>query len=164
LDESILPLILQECEDDEQYAELASVAEYEQKYRTAKVRAQSFLENDAQPSSADSFVSADSETVVSKKTYKLPKIELKKFSGELKDWLALWSQFEKIHLDKSMHDSDKFQYLVQCMITDSKAHLLVSSYPQSEAKPFRSCPSHPAAVQGESDRHGSRHQESISDA
>lgn len=64
LDESILPLVTQECEDDEQDAELASVAEYEEKYRTVKVRAESLLDSNAQPSSADSsvtgsYVSAD---------------------------------------------------------------------------------------------------------
>lgn len=152
LDESILPLVTQECDDNEQDAELASVAEYEEKYRTAKVRAESFLDNNAQPSSADSsvsHVSADSETVASRKTYKLPKIELKKFSGELKDWLAFWSQFEKIHLDKSLPDSDKFQYLVQCMIPGSKAHLLVRSYPQSEAN-------YPLVVDALKDRFGDK--------
>lgn len=154
LDESILPLVTQECEDDEQDAELASVAEYEEKYRTVKVRAESLLDSNAQPSSADSsvtgsYVSADNEPVANKKTYKLPKIELKKFSGELKDWLGFWSQFEKIHTDKSLHDSDKFQYLVQCMIPDSKAHLLVSSYPQSEAN-------YPLVIDALKDRFGDK--------
>ncbi|GFS92563.1 uncharacterized protein TNCV_1160221 [Trichonephila clavipes] len=44
------------------------------------------------------------ETVVptetEKRSFKLPKIELKKFSGEAKDFLAFWSQFQKIHNDK----------------------------------------------------------------
>ncbi|GLV33355.1 hypothetical protein CBL_20103 [Carabus blaptoides fortunei] len=51
---------------------------------------------------------------MSKKTYKLRKIEMKKFSGDLKEWLA------------------KFQYLVLCMVPGTKAQELVDSYPQSK--------------------------------
>jgi len=40
-------------------------------------------------------------------------------------------QFKKIHEDDKLHDSDKFQYLVQSMVTGSRAEKLVSSYPQS---------------------------------
>ena len=152
LHESILPIVAQDCAEEEQDAELTTVSEYEEKYRTAKIRGESFLDTNTQSSSADgsvSYVSADSEAVASKKTYKLPKIELKKFSGELKDWLGFWSQFEKIHTDKSLHDSDKFQYLVQCMVPGSKAHLLVSSYPQSEAN-------YPLAIDALKDRFGDK--------
>jgi len=152
LDESILPIVAQDCAEEEQDAELTTVSAYEEKYRTAKIRGESFLDTNTQSSSADgslSYVSVDSEAVASKKTYKLPKIELKKFGGELKDWLGFWSQFEKIHTDKSLHDSDKFQYLVQCMVPGSKAHLLVSSYPQSEAN-------YPLAIDALKDRFGDK--------
>ena len=152
LDESILPIVAQDCAEEEHDAELTTVSEYEEKYRTAKIRGESFLDTNTQSSSADgslSYVSVDSEAVASKKTYKLPKIELKKFGGELKDWLGFWSQFEKIHTDKSLHDSDKFQYLVQCMVPGSKAHLLVSSYPQSEAN-------YPLAIDALKDRFGDK--------
>lgn len=43
----------------------------------------------------------------------LPKIELKKFNGDLLEWLGFWSQFSKIHEDSSMAPEDKFQYLIQ---------------------------------------------------
>jgi hypothetical protein len=65
--------------------------------------------------------------------YKLPKIKIKKFNGNLSEWLGFWSQFEKIHLDEELHDSDKFQYLVQSLIPGSRAYKLVTSYPQSAA-------------------------------
>lgn len=63
------------------------------------------------------------------KTYKLPKIELKKFDGELLNWLPFWSQFEKIHEDPDLHDSDKFSYLVQSMKPGSRAKEFIESYP-----------------------------------
>ncbi|GFT39838.1 DUF1758 domain-containing protein [Trichonephila clavipes] len=73
------------------------------------------------------------ETVVPTKTekrsFKLPKIELKKFSGEAKDFLAFWSQFQKIHNDKSIAEEDKMQYLLQSVEPKSKAERLVLSFP-----------------------------------
>jgi len=65
------------------------------------------------------------------KTYKLPKIEIRKFDGDLKEWLGFWAQFQKIHNDSELHDSDKFQYLVQSMIPGTRSYKLVSSYPQT---------------------------------
>ncbi|GFU68502.1 putative RNA-directed DNA polymerase from transposon X-element [Trichonephila clavipes] len=49
---------------------------------------------------------------VEKRKFKLPKLELRKFCGEPKDFLAFWSQFEKIHLDPTIVEEDKFQYFV----------------------------------------------------
>ncbi|GFU17777.1 hypothetical protein TNCV_1700341 [Trichonephila clavipes] len=60
-----------------------------------------------------------------KKEAILPKIELKKFSGEAKDFLAFWSQFQKIHNDKSIAEEDKMQYLLQSVEPKSKAERLV---------------------------------------
>ncbi|UYV74426.1 hypothetical protein LAZ67_11003513 [Cordylochernes scorpioides] len=63
------------------------------------------------------------------RTVKLPKIELKKFTGKIKDWLGWWAQFNKIHVDPTLEDSDKFQYLVQSMSPGTRASKLVDSYP-----------------------------------
>ncbi|UYV75710.1 hypothetical protein LAZ67_13001071 [Cordylochernes scorpioides] len=63
------------------------------------------------------------------RTVKLPKIELKKFTGEIKDWLGWWAQFNKIHVDPTLEDSDKFQYLVQSKSPGTRASKLVNSYP-----------------------------------
>ncbi|GBN28278.1 hypothetical protein AVEN_260536-1 [Araneus ventricosus] len=43
-----------------------------------------------------------------KRKFKLPKIELKKFNGDAKDYLTFWSQFRKIHEDSSIPNEDKF--------------------------------------------------------
>ncbi|GFU55546.1 uncharacterized protein TNCV_4339411 [Trichonephila clavipes] len=73
------------------------------------------------------------ETVVptetEKRSFKLPKIELKKFSGEAKDFLAFWGQFQKIHNDKGIAEEDKMQYLLQSVEPKSKAERLVLSFP-----------------------------------
>lgn len=64
-----------------------------------------------------------------KKNYKYPKIELPKFSGEIKKWLQFWFQFRKIHEDMQIENEDKFQYLIQAMIPGSRASDLVQSFP-----------------------------------
>ncbi|GFU14042.1 putative RNA-directed DNA polymerase from transposon X-element [Trichonephila clavipes] len=65
---------------------------------------------------------------VDKRKFKLPKLELRKFSGEPKDFLPFWSQFEKIHQDTTIAEEDKFQYLLRCVVPDSKAARLVPSF------------------------------------
>ncbi|UYV84801.1 hypothetical protein LAZ67_X003569 [Cordylochernes scorpioides] len=65
------------------------------------------------------------------KSYKLPKIEIRKFDGELINWLPFWAQFEKIHEDTELHDADKFHYLVQSMQSNTRARELIESYSQT---------------------------------
>ncbi|UYV62862.1 hypothetical protein LAZ67_2002175 [Cordylochernes scorpioides] len=67
-----------------------------------------------------------------KRQIKLPKFELKRYTGELEEWLSWWSHFEKIHLDESLSDVDKFEYLIQSMVVGSRAHRLVTSFPLTE--------------------------------
>jgi hypothetical protein len=59
----------------------------------------------------------------------LPKIELKTFGGDVKDWLSFWSQFSRIHEDKEMEDEDKFQYLIQATASGIRAREIVDSFP-----------------------------------
>ncbi|GBM76400.1 hypothetical protein AVEN_48391-1 [Araneus ventricosus] len=51
-----------------------------------------------------------------RRKFKLPKIELKKFDGDAKNYLTFWSQFRKIHEDSSTPNEDKFQYLLQAVV------------------------------------------------
>ncbi len=67
-----------------------------------------------------------------KRKFHLPEVKLKTFGGNLKEWLGWWSQFEKIHLDCELHDTDKFQYLSQSMVQGTEAKAIVESYPQTE--------------------------------
>jgi len=59
---------------------------------------------------------------------KLPKLELPKFNGNIKDWFPFWSQFKKINDDSSVSNEDKMQYLQRVMVPDSRAHELVKSF------------------------------------
>ncbi|XP_071629316.1 uncharacterized protein [Temnothorax longispinosus] len=61
------------------------------------------------------------------KTSKFPKMELPKFSGNIKDWLPFWSQFKEINDDASISNEDKMQYLQQALV--SRANELVKSFP-----------------------------------
>ncbi|GFT01514.1 uncharacterized protein TNCV_270171 [Trichonephila clavipes] len=54
---------------------------------------------------------------------------IEKFSGEAKDFLAFWSQFQKIDNDKSITEEDKMQYLLQSVEPKSKAEREVLSFP-----------------------------------
>ena len=43
---------------------------------------------------------------------KLPKLEVRKFSGKIQDWREFWDSFESaIHKNESLSDVDKFTYL-----------------------------------------------------
>ncbi|GBM09608.1 hypothetical protein AVEN_60248-1 [Araneus ventricosus] len=64
-----------------------------------------------------------------RRKFKLPKIELKKFDGDAKNYLSFWSQFRKIHEDSSIPNEDKFQYLLQAVVPKSKAARVVESFP-----------------------------------
>ncbi|GBN10837.1 hypothetical protein AVEN_132555-1 [Araneus ventricosus] len=48
-----------------------------------------------------------------------------------KKWLYFWSQFEKIHVDSSIEDSDKFQYLLQSTVKGSRARKEIESFPST---------------------------------
>ncbi|GBM66145.1 hypothetical protein AVEN_68275-1 [Araneus ventricosus] len=60
---------------------------------------------------------------------KLPKFELKKFSGDPKEFLTFWSIFSKIHESDDLTEIDKFQYLYQCMVHESRSARLIFSFP-----------------------------------
>ncbi|XP_021947134.1 uncharacterized protein LOC110845079 [Folsomia candida] len=85
-----------------------------------------------------------------RKTYRLPKLELKIFGGDLTEWLSWWSQFEKIHLDEDLETSDKFQYLAQSMMVGSRAKELIDSHPMTAANYHK-------AVQALKERFGRDH-------
>lgn len=63
------------------------------------------------------------------RTLKLPKIELNKFGGDIKDWLPFWNTFKKIHDDEALSREDEFHYLIQSTVKDSRAFEIVNSFP-----------------------------------
>jgi hypothetical protein len=84
------------------------------------------------PAGSHYSTASEMSSLTKKRNFKLPKIEMRKFSGELLDWLGWWSQFMKIHDDNEIHVTDKFHYLLQAMGEGTRAKDLVESYPMME--------------------------------
>jgi len=58
----------------------------------------------------------------------LPGIELRKFSGEVTEWLGFWSQFKCMHDDSDIKKEDKFHYLIQAMTKGIRSHDTACSF------------------------------------
>ncbi len=63
----------------------------------------------------------------------LPRRELPKFTGEVREWLGFVASFTEIDLDGSLSDTDKFHYLIQSTVDGSPARKLLESFPFSSA-------------------------------
>jgi len=129
VDRKILDQMLDDdAEQDEIDAEHDAIKQYEETYVLLKQDIKRAL----QPPSPPGSVYSEAASVTGrKKTVQLPVIPLRKFDGELKNWLGWWSQFRKIHDDEDIDDSDKFQYLVSAIEDGTEAKEIVSGYPQS---------------------------------
>jgi len=82
--------------------------------------------------SCGSSSSSKENTQPTKRRIKLPKIEVRKFSGESLDWISWWSQFSKIHLSDDVPAVDKFEYLIAALTPNTRAYNIVTGYPMSE--------------------------------
>ncbi|GFX30961.1 uncharacterized protein TNCV_784451 [Trichonephila clavipes] len=63
-----------------------------------------------------------------KRKFHLPKLEFRKFSGNIKDWLPFWSQLEHIHKDGEIASGKKFRNLIQATVSGSRAREIVESF------------------------------------
>lgn len=99
---------------------------YKRKFLAAKLAMEEFSSASATEAPT---VSTQNGTGEIKKTFRLPKIELCKFGGNVREWLQFWSLFKKIHEDTGIAREDKFQYLIQAMVPNSRAEELVKSFP-----------------------------------
>ncbi|XP_054265924.1 uncharacterized protein LOC128988558 [Macrosteles quadrilineatus] len=115
---------------DKLLAETILAGEYLALFEAVKLRVQNVLQQSNDVVSAHSGSCCNN---ASKKKFKLPKIEIKKFDGELINWLPFWSQFSKIHSDSDIDSEDKFQYLLQSIVTGSRAFDVVQSFPPTGA-------------------------------
>ena len=136
LDNRIMGLMLDKnCTDVEQDLEMAAVEEYNDKVRETKMKLNFLLFPLPSIRSGSPTVSeagtGDTATRNQKRNFKLPKIELKKFSGDLKEWIGFWSQFQKIDEDETLHVTDKFEYLTQALVPGSEPSDLILSFPRS---------------------------------
>ncbi|XP_059059384.1 uncharacterized protein LOC131852685 [Achroia grisella] len=118
--------------DEEQFNKDIDEADiYDSRYYMLKQKASKF--SISPPKSA---VNKIEESQLSSKTngnrhFHLPKLELPRYNGEIRNWLRFWSQFKKIHLDDQIDNDDKFHYLLQCMETGSVAREFLESFPPS---------------------------------
>ncbi|OXA42523.1 ATP-dependent RNA helicase glh-3 [Folsomia candida] len=134
LDKQVLDAILdnEELTEEDYLEESRSIDGYNDKCRFVRHKVEKFLGPERSSSPTNSSYSTASGGLL-KKNYKLPKIELMKFDGEIKNWLEWWAQFKKIDEDEDLHVTDKFHYLVQSMVSGSKAADLIRSYPKTDA-------------------------------
>jgi len=112
--------------------EMERADEYLANYHRAKIEMTQIIEKENPRVSAPAELSTSSSAVVMQeniRTLKLPKIELRKFGGDVKDWLSFWATFKKIHDDESLTNEDKFHYLLQSMLKDSRAAEVMNSFP-----------------------------------
>jgi hypothetical protein len=109
LDIKVLDAMLDADEDEDVYAaEHFHIDEYQDKVRLSKAKINKVLNVLVPPVNPCPSVSTLSTIGEKRRTYKLPTIEIKRFSGYLKEWLGWWAQFEKIHEDEELHPTDKF--------------------------------------------------------
>lgn len=132
-DQQILDMFLEEENDQGYEEEIMAIDKYNYDVSIARIKIEKILRkitrNDHAPSECST---AQSNIGNQKRKFKLPKIELMKFSGKLIDWLSWWSQFEKIHNDDELHTTDKFEYLRQAMEMNTRAKEIVDGYPATE--------------------------------
>ena len=103
--------------------EVSKCSEYEIRFLTLKERVTSLNENS---SSNNKGYLQNVGTQL-----RLPKIELNKFDGDLKNWIGFWGQFSKIHEDDTISLEDKFEYLKHSMKVGSPACRLIDGFPPS---------------------------------
>ncbi|PRD22257.1 UNVERIFIED_CONTAM: hypothetical protein NCL1_49558 [Trichonephila clavipes] len=58
-------------------------------------------------------------------------VKLKKSAGDPKEFLTFWRIFSKIHESDELSEIDKFQYLYQAMVPESKVAGLVFRFPKT---------------------------------
>ena len=125
LDEEILDLLLRaDMQEDELDKEMQGADEYVDKYKRLNLVVQKSLDTTSKMEKCD-----NSLLNVKKRKFKLPTIELKKFDGDVKDWLTFWGQFKKIDGDPDIDEADKFQYLLRATSPDTRAREVVESFP-----------------------------------
>lgn len=132
LDEKAFDQLAKDKASDEEVDQLlAETRDFKKRVEYLRAKVDKLLI--AKPGSANNH--EDETTSVTsletRRRFKLPQVEIKKFSGDLMDWIGWWAQFKKIDEEPTLHESDKFQYLIQALQPGTEPHQIVSGYPQS---------------------------------
>jgi len=129
-DANVLELMMaSKLTEDEENQEFDEMSLYKEKAESMKMKKERLV-----PSVVSNSEMSNSSCVVAEvkhRNFKLPPVHLKKFDGKIEEWLGFWSQFEKIHKDETLHDSDKFHYLVQSFGPESEPYEIAQGYPHS---------------------------------
>jgi nucleoid DNA-binding protein len=133
--------------EEDALSETDVIEDYATKIERAIVRVEKIIAPPARPPSPAPSSYSTAHNNPASKAYRLPKIEMPKFTGELKDWLGWWSQFSRIDQDDQLHTSDKFQYLKQAVTKGTEAADIIAEFPLTEDN-------YPKALQALKDRYG----------
>jgi len=125
--ELINTLIENDGNDEDVDSEILKSDEILIRYKNFKFKIEDHLQRAS--TLADDVDDAHTSIAEENKRYKLPKIELKKFNSDIREWLSFWSQFKRIHEDSSLPNEDKFQYLIQSTTPKSRARQVIESFP-----------------------------------
>ncbi|MEM7375590.1 MAG: DUF1759 domain-containing protein, partial [Bacteroidota bacterium] len=83
----------------------------EQEYQLERLRIESEVSKEKCKAEI-AVAAADKKTTSKQQTVRLPKLELKKFNGDLLKWQSFWDSFDStIHNNDSLHNIDKLNYL-----------------------------------------------------
>ncbi|KAJ8951485.1 hypothetical protein NQ318_000180, partial [Aromia moschata] len=123
-------LLEADATEDDLLADMESCDIYEKKFTDLRFRCDSHLCIDSKSVAPDrKSVSSEVTNGVTRRNFKLPRIEFKKFDGNIRDWLSFWSQFRKVDEDSNIDLEDKIAYLIQATVPGSRARQLVESFP-----------------------------------
>ena len=118
IDQQILAKALIKPEDHDTDAQ--KVAEYEDLAVTILARLNLRLK--AIHVKSQSKMNGDSNNVSSNNgNTKLPKLQLKRFSGDMREWLPFWEQFDvAVHQNLQLSEAEKFYYLEGSLVGAAK--------------------------------------------
>lgn len=135
IDCELYDLLLETSTAAELEADIESCDVYAKKFTILRLKCNKVIESSTLTGSSDNR-GADGRSTVSiednhtgMRKFRLPRIEFKHYDGSIKDWLAFWAQFKKVHQDESIDNHDKIEYLIQATLAGSRARQLVESYP-----------------------------------
>ena len=135
LDSEILELLSFESNEDACVAEVAEVSNWNEQINLALFEIAELSEELQPMKRYDSinYVKSASSTysAVKKIRARLPKLETKKFSGDVCEWQEFWDAFESaFHNDDKLSTVDKFAYLKH--LVEEPARKVISGFRQTE--------------------------------
>ena len=112
LDDEILGLISEEGEADDCVKEGKEAGQFRSKVKAAIMQIQDRLDRKLQRSGSIESLSSTATLITRKVRARLPKLDMRKFSGKPYDWQEFWDAFRSsVHENEELCQVDKFTYL-----------------------------------------------------